>query len=178
MHKGFFLYDVIAVLPLDYMMYAAGVDLQIIAFVRILRFFKIFRVLEIMKILRSIFDVSLTEYSIITSIYFIIILAHFVACLFFWMGNYEYQSDNRFDGKNLYEDIVSRPFLHYDSVLEMGVAESYLHFLYFGMGYAVNILAGDMIPYGHVEEAIRRQLIEVMPNMVRDQLMWFEKLKM
>ena len=36
----------------------------------------------------------------------------------------------------------------------MGVAEAYLHFLYFGMGYSVQILAGDMIPYGHVEEAI------------------------
>ena len=48
--------------------------------------------------------------------------------------------------------MVLRPFLKLEAVNEMSKFEAYIHFIYFGIGHMLQILQGDMVPYGHYEE--------------------------
>lgn len=141
-------------IPIDYTMLIAGVDYQYISYVRLIRLLKVFRVLEIVKMIRGLHNISLTEYNLILSVFWICLSGHVVACIFYWVGKYEDRVKDRFDHKTLFEDMRNRPYLDYGPVQDMPAFEKYIHFLYFGIGIMCQILAGDMAPYGHLEETL------------------------
>lgn len=75
--------------------------------------------IDVLKILKQLFDISETEFIMIMSLFIILILGHISACIFYMLGDYEYEVKNRFNKKTLYDDIAERPFSEIDSVIEM-----------------------------------------------------------
>lgn len=134
-NNGWFLFDIIAIIPIDYIIQGAGLSQQTISLVRLLRLAKLFRVYELILIIKRVNNISVTSYSLLVSFFILAISCHLLACVFFWLGKYEYNHRSRFDKLTLFADMSDRPFLEYKNILDMPVAQQYIHMLYFGTMY-------------------------------------------
>lgn len=93
---GNFIFDLFSILPLDYILLLSGVTDFNVAIVRLVRIAKVFRISEILGILRIKYNLTLTKYSMLLSVYIIVIFSHLCGCFFYWMGDIETGNKTRF----------------------------------------------------------------------------------
>ena len=109
-NKHFFIFDILSCIPLDFVLLVSGFSSMIAAWSRSIRFLKIFRISEILGMLRTHANIRLQLFNILVIFFLFLNLMHIVACIYYFIGKYEYELDRRFDSKTLFEDIADRDY--------------------------------------------------------------------
>jgi len=74
--------------------------------------FKIYRVVELIRIVRHHSNVKVPLFTISLLFLLFALLAHYMACIYVFIGKREVHRDDRFDGKTMFEDVTNRDFVN------------------------------------------------------------------
>ena len=115
------IYDIMAAIPFDYLLLpfeSFGLSHSLLRNLRILKFFKTKRTIEIIYILKKHSDIPIALITFVMFFVIYIILAHFMATAYIFIGIREVGKKSRFDGQSMFEDITSRNFITPDIGIE------------------------------------------------------------
>ena len=78
--------------------------------------------------------------------------AHFMSCIYIFIGSREDGQDSRFDGQTLFGDMLNRDFITLQPASEMSKLELYIQFLYLSSCTMGAVMYGDIIPFTLAEQ--------------------------
>lgn len=110
----FLFVDLIAAAPLDYIMRpfrSYGLGTEFAHLLRMLKFFKISRLLETISIVKKYSNLpnAVVTFSLFFIVY--VILTHFMATSYIYLGRREVGKKGRFDGQDMFTDVTIRTFI-------------------------------------------------------------------
>ena len=144
--------DALWIIPLDLIIRIFVENDQSVAFWRIIQLIKIYKLYDYLTIWRKYYLGKRNFWYIFFMVFVFIYLAHLNACIFYFIGKFEVDRHDRFDGQCLFSDIINRNFLTLSPVLEMSLLEKYCHFMYLGAWTVGGTIYGDIIPYAMSEQ--------------------------
>jgi len=147
-----FIFDLLAVIPLDYILKALDINQTVVASIRVLRLVKLHRIYEIVALVRKHSQIKIPLFTLFLFFCFFLAFGHFMACIYILVGRIDWGT--RFDGKSLYQDLTDRPFLDFQPIEDMLVMPKYAQFFYFGFCTASSIVYGDIVPYTFLEQLL------------------------
>ncbi len=113
--------DVISTFPFEYvLLFTSNGDSA--RYVMLFKLLKLGRLYETMEIIRKN---SRHSYSVGTFFFAVFclygILVHFLACALGWVGRRSLTDNSRYDGKTLFKDFESRPFVTLGPLIELPI---------------------------------------------------------
>ena len=79
------------------------------------------------------------------------ILAHFIGCIYGFIGYREYGKHERYDGQNLFADITNKNYVSYTPLVTWSKWDVYKHMFYCGSCVTGATMYGDWVPWTPVE---------------------------
>lgn len=161
------IYDIMAAIPFDYLLLpfsSFGLSSSLLRQLRILKFFKTKRTIEGIYILKKHSDIPISLITFVMFFVIYIILAHFMATAYIFIGIREVGKQSRFDGQSMFEDITSRNFItpeegivdkdfeYLTPAIEMSKSELYVQFIYLSSCTMGAVMYGDIIPFAMSEQ--------------------------
>ena len=98
--------DICSIIPIDYILLGFGIRSQIRHFFRIPRLFKCYRCAEIIKAVRAHSNIKIPLFTISLLFFLFILLAHYMATFYVYIGRREYEKNRRFDDKTMFADVL------------------------------------------------------------------------
>lgn len=102
--------------------------------------------------MRAHSNVKIPLFTISLLFFVFILLAHYSATIYVYIGKREYGASNRFDGQTMYADVLNRDFVNLPEIITMTPFEQYVQFLYLSSGTMGAVMYGDIIPFALSEQ--------------------------
>ena len=100
------IWDLLAVFPLDYLLYILYVAEQLgphyAAWARLLRLIKYWRFNESIALTMNLSNWKLPQWIIIKLVFFYIVISHLMGCFYYLVGRVEYERQARYDGQTMF----------------------------------------------------------------------------
>ena len=150
-YRKYLIWEVLAVLPLDYLLWAlarAGrLSPDYAAWARVLRLIKFWRFRESVALTVRLSSWKLAQWTIVKLVFFYAVISHLMGCLYYLVGRVEHDLQQRYDGQTMFADINNRDFVsNLAPFLEQPVAARYVHLVYLSACTMGACIYGDIIP--------------------------------
>jgi len=97
-YKNCLIFDILAVIPVDYIfIFISAVPKPAIAFIRLLRLLKVYRIVEMIQIVRKHSNIRVPLFTLSLLFLLFMGLSHYMACIYIFIGKREVDRKSRFD---------------------------------------------------------------------------------